>query len=118
VKQTASVCLAAALMGLVFAGATNPSGIHGVAPVAVWSVIGLGVLPTAIATLLMYRLIHRTGPSFVAYSNYLVPVYAVLLGALLLGEALSWNVALALALILLGIAVSRWQPAARPETAS
>ncbi|MCX7347054.1 MAG: DMT family transporter [Alphaproteobacteria bacterium] len=117
VKQTASVCLAAALMGLVFAGATNPSGLHGVAPVAVWSVIGLGVLPTAIATLLMYHLIHRTGPSFVAYSNYLVPVYAVLLGALLLGEALNWNVALALALILLGIAVSRWQSAAKPETA-
>ncbi|MGL4592532.1 MAG: DMT family transporter, partial [Aestuariivirga sp.] len=56
VKQTASVCVAAALMGLVFAGATNPSGLHGVAPVAAWSVIGLGVLPTAIATLLMYRL--------------------------------------------------------------
>lgn len=117
VKQTASVCLAAALMGLAFAGVTSPAGLHGVAPVAVWSVIGLGILPTAIATLLMYRLIHRTGPSFVAYSNYLVPVYAVLLGALLLGEALNWNVALALALILLGIAVSRWRPTARAKTA-
>jgi drug/metabolite transporter (DMT)-like permease len=60
----------------------------------------------------MYRLLNRIGPSFVAYSNYLVPPYAVLLGALLLGEELSWNVVAALLLILVGIAVSRL-PAAR-----
>jgi drug/metabolite transporter (DMT)-like permease len=76
-------------------------------PVAYWAVAGLGILPTAIATLLMYRLMARIGPSFVAYSNYLVPVYALLLGAAALGEPLNWNIAAALALILTGIAVSR-----------
>ena len=59
------------------------------------------------ASLLLYRLMGRIGPSFVAYSNYLVPVYAVLLGAAALGEELNWNVLAALILILAGIAISR-----------
>ncbi len=107
VKQTAAVCAAAAAMGLVFALIVSPEGLMGKPPVAYWAVAGLGILPTAIATLLMYRLMARIGPSFVAYSNYLVPVYALLLGAVALGEPLSWNIAAALALILTGIAVSR-----------
>lgn len=107
VKQTAAVCAAAAAMGLVFALIVSPEGLMGKPPVAYWSVADLGILPTAIATLLMYRLMARIGPSFVAYSNYLVPVYALLLGAAALGEPLSWNIAAALALILTGIAVSR-----------
>lgn len=110
VKQTAAVCLVAALMGLAFAAIVSPHGLEGVPSVALWAVTGLGILPTAIATLLMYRLMSRIGPSFVAYSNYLVPVYAVVLGAIVLQEPLSWNVAAALALILAGIAISRWQP--------
>ncbi|HUR43014.1 MAG TPA: DMT family transporter, partial [Aestuariivirga sp.] len=107
IKQAACVCIAAAIMGLVFAALVSPHGLYGKPPIAFWAVAGLGVLPTALATLLMYRLMERIGPSFVAYSNYLVPVYAVLLGAAVLGERLSWNVLAALLLILTGIAVSR-----------
>ncbi len=107
VKQTACVTIAAAAMGLVFAAVISPSGLANQPPAAFWSVAGLGVLPTALASLLMYRLMGRIGPSFVAYSNYLVPVYAVLLGAAALGEELNWNVLAALILILAGIAISR-----------
>ncbi len=107
VKQAACVCVAAAIMGVVFAAAVSPEGLYGKPQIAFWSVVGLGLLPTALATLLMYRLMERIGPSFVAYSNYLVPVYAVLLGAAVLGEKLSWNVLAATLLILAGIAVSR-----------
>lgn len=106
-KQTAAVCAAAATMGLVFALIVSPAGLIGTPPVAYWSVLGLGILPTAIATLMMYQLMARIGPSFVAYSNYLVPLYALLLGAAAMGEQLHWNVVAALALVLAGIAVSR-----------
>jgi drug/metabolite transporter (DMT)-like permease len=106
-KQSASVCIAAAVMGLAFAVSVSPTGLLGKPQIAYWAVIGLGLLPTAFATLLMYRLMNRMGPSFVAYSNYLVPVYAVLFGALTLGEELSWNILAALLLILAGIAISR-----------
>ena len=107
IKQSACVCITAAIMGLAFAIIVNPSGLEGKPQIAFWAVAGLGLLPTAFATLLMYRLMARIGPSFVAYSNYLVPVYAVLLGAAVLGEQLSWKVLVALLLILIGIAVSR-----------
>jgi drug/metabolite transporter (DMT)-like permease len=107
IKQSAGVCIAAAIMGLIFAAVVSPQGLAGKPPVAFWAVAGLGLLPTAFATLLMYRLMERIGPTFIAYSNYLVPVYAVLLGAAVLGEQLSWNVLAALVLVLIGIAVSR-----------
>lgn len=107
VKQSTCVCIAAALMGLVFAAIVSPHGLYDQPQIVFWAVAGLGILPTAVATLLMYRLMERAGPSFVSYSNYLVPVYAVLLGAALLGEQLSWNVLAALLLILAGIAISR-----------
>lgn len=109
-KQSAGVCLLAALMGLAFAVLTSPSGLDGPPMSAFVAVAGLGILPTAIATLLVYRLMNRTGPSFVSYSNYLVPVFAVSIGAAALGEELHWNVLLALLLILAGIAVSRLKP--------
>jgi drug/metabolite transporter (DMT)-like permease len=107
IKQTASVCIAGAIMGLAFALYVSPEGLGGKPQIAFLAVAVLGILPTAIASLIMYRLLNRMGPSFVAYSNYLVPAYAVLLGALLLGEELNWNVLAALALILSGIAISR-----------
>jgi len=107
IKQSACVCIAAAVMGLAFALFVNADGLYGKPQIAFWAVAGLGLLSTALATLLMYRLMERIGPSFVAYSNYLVPVYAVLLGAAALGEQLGWNVFAALLLILTGIAVSR-----------
>lgn len=116
VKQTALVCLTGAAMGLAFALVLNPSGLSGKPLAAFLAVAGLGILPTALASLVMYRLLNRIGPSFVAYSNYLVPPYAVMLGAFFLNEALDWRIAAALALILGGIALSRLQP--KPESAA
>ena len=107
VVQTASVCLTGAVMGLAFALVANPHGLAGKPSIAYAAAIGLGILPTALASLVMYRLLSRMGPSFVAFSNYLVPLFAVFLGAAALGEQLDWNVLVALALILAGIAMSR-----------
>jgi drug/metabolite transporter (DMT)-like permease len=107
VRQTAAVCAAAAVMALLVALGTNPGGLLGKPSIAFWAVVGLGLLPTALASLLMYRLMARVGPSFVAYSNYLVPMFALLLGSAALGEPLGWVTAASLALILAGIAISR-----------
>ena len=110
VKQSAAVCLIAAVLGLAFAAVYHPAGVSGVPLTGFASVIGLGLFPTAFATVLVYRLMARAGPSFVAYSNYLVPIFAVLLGAAVLGEELHWNILAALILVLSGIAISRIQP--------
>ncbi|WP_373506212.1 DMT family transporter [Aestuariivirga sp.] len=114
-KQSAAVCLTGAAMGLAYAALANPGGLQGVPVSAYGAVAGLGLLPTAFATLLVYRLMARTGPSFVSLSNYLVPVFALGLGALVLGETLDWNVLASLLLILTGIAISGMAPAREKE---
>ena len=73
---------------------------------AIVSLIVLGFLTTGLATVLYFRLVQGPGPTFLAVTNYLVPVCAVLAGALLLDESPSGWVYGGLALILLGIAWS------------
>jgi drug/metabolite transporter (DMT)-like permease len=80
--------------------------------------IWLGIGPTAIATLVYFRLIARAGPSFMSLVNYMSPVVAVSLGALFLDEPLRPSAVSALALILAGIALAtRWDARRRARAA-
>lgn len=76
-------------------------------PAALAGVLYLGVLPTALATVLLVYVIQSAGPSFLSLVNYQVPVWAVLIGMVVLGEALPPQFLGALALILGGLAVSQ-----------
>ncbi len=71
------------------------------------SILILGVFQTAIASLIMFRLIGRQGASFFGQINLLVPMAGVLWGAIILGERLSANAFLALAIIVSGVALAR-----------
>lgn len=70
------------------------------------SVVYLGVASTAMGTLILYYLIRRTGATFVSFNNYLAPLYGAVLGVGVLGEILTWGIAVGLALILLGVSLS------------
>ncbi|WP_069299649.1 DMT family transporter [Neptunicoccus sediminis] len=74
---------------------------------AIWGVIYLGLFPTALATIMLVTVINSAGPSFLSMVNYQVPVWAVVFGVLLLGETLPGRFIWALALILLGLAISQ-----------
>lgn len=74
---------------------------------AIWGVIYLGLFPTALATIMLVTVINSAGPSFLSMVNYQVPVWAVVFGVLLLGEPLPGRFIWALALILLGLAISQ-----------
>ncbi len=74
---------------------------------AILGVIYLGLMPTALATLILVQVINTAGPTFLSLVNYQVPVWAVVFGVLLLGEALPGQFLGALALILAGLAVSQ-----------
>jgi drug/metabolite transporter (DMT)-like permease len=76
-------------------------------PAALAGVLYLGILPTAFATVLLVYVIQSAGPSFLSLVNYQVPVWAVLIGMVVLGEALPPQFLGALALILAGLAVSQ-----------
>ena len=80
-----------------------------------------GVLCTALAYLLYFRLIEAAGPARTLTVTFLIPVFAVAYGALLLGETITpWMVGCG-AVILIGVALSsglidprRWPLARRP----
>jgi drug/metabolite transporter (DMT)-like permease len=74
---------------------------------SLWAVLWLGVGPTAIATVVYFKLIASAGPTFMSLVNYMSPVVAVFLGVALLGETPGWHAYVALGLILCGIAVSQ-----------
>jgi hypothetical protein len=68
---------------------------------------GLGLVHTALATLVMFAIIGRAGASFFGQINLLVPVAGVLWSAALLAERPGFNALAALALIVLGIVIAR-----------
>ena len=68
----------------------------------------LALFPTAIATILLTMVIKRAGPSFLSLVNYQVPVWAVIIGAVVLAEALPGHFLTALAIILIGMAISQF----------
>ncbi len=65
----------------------------------------LGVLPTAVTTLLLIQIINSAGPSFMSLVNYHVPIWAILFGIWLLNESLPPGFVAALALILTSLAI-------------
>ena len=69
----------------------------------------LALLPTAAATLLRVVVIRSAGPVFMNLVNYQVPVWSVVFGWALLGEALPPSLLTALALILAGLVLSQWR---------
>ena len=84
-------------------GTPWPAAIGGEAAAAL---AFLGIASTAAATVVFFKLIAIAGPTFVSLINYLIPVWAVLVGAIFLGERPEWAALGALALILAGIALS------------
>ena len=77
----------------------------------------LGVVHTALATLIMFAIIARVGATFFATINFLIPVIGYLLGVFALGEAVSWRALVALALVLAGIWLNARASRARSRAA-
>lgn len=71
------------------------------------TVIWLGIGPTGFATIILFSVIDRAGPTFLSTINYLIPVVAFFTGAWLLSEPVSWLHYVALVTILSGIAITR-----------
>nr|WP_321455947.1 DMT family transporter [uncultured Cohaesibacter sp.] len=66
----------------------------------------LGIVPTALATLLVFVLLTQTTATFLATSNYLIPIVTAVGGIIFLGESLTWMVWFGFAIILAGVAIS------------
>lgn len=74
---------------------------------AIYSMIILGIAQTAAATLLMFVIVERQGASFFSQINFLVPIFGVIWGILLLKEQITNNAYISLMLIMIGIVIAR-----------
>jgi len=61
---------------------------------------------TGLAYLLNYRLIDDEGATTASTVTYLLPIVAVILGAIVLSEAITWNLFTGAAIVLGGVALS------------
>jgi drug/metabolite transporter (DMT)-like permease len=89
-----------ALPALVWPPATVPPRL------AIGAVVALGVLSTAVAYLLYFRLIARVGPTRTSTVTYLLPAFGVLWGALLLDEPISPGMVVGFAIVLVSVALA------------
>jgi drug/metabolite transporter (DMT)-like permease len=82
------------------------------------AVLVLGVMCTGVAYILYFRLIEQAGPSRALAVTFAIPVFAILYGALFLGEQVTAAMLLWGAVVLLGTALSTGLlklPALRPQ---
>lgn len=75
-------------------------------PIAVVAIIALAVWASAIPIWIYFRMLAHTKAITVSLVAYLIPAVAVILGALVLGEALKPTSALGLAVVLTGVAIA------------
>jgi drug/metabolite transporter (DMT)-like permease len=102
----AGIMLAGSAIMLPLGGWPAGAQLLAAPPAPLAAMLALAIVATAIATVVFLRLVAIAGPSFTSFINYLIPVWALLMGVVFLNEQPGPRVVLALALILFGIALS------------
>ncbi len=87
------------LMPFLLISPPSPSAFS---PVIIALVIAFALLCSAVAYIIYYRLIADVGPTRALTVTFLIPVFAMGWSYLLLGEAVTWSMALGAAIILAG----------------
>jgi len=98
--------LCGALQLLPFAVLTGHVHAH-VAAASAFGMLGLGVLGSGVAYILNFDVVSRAGGTTASTVTYLTPVFAVIVGATFLGEAVTWYEPVGGLVILAGAALSQ-----------
>jgi drug/metabolite transporter (DMT)-like permease len=106
VLAAAAVMIAGSLIMAPVGLPEAPAALAAAPTDSLWAMAGLGVVATAIATVVFLQLVTVAGPSFTSFINYLIPLWAFAVGILFMGEDPEPRALVALVLILGGIAVS------------
>jgi drug/metabolite transporter (DMT)-like permease len=110
--------LIARTSGLVLSASSMIGGLLVLLPLGLWqlpdevpgwkesgSVVALAVIGTALAQILLYRVLRTDGAARVSLVTYLLPLTALVYGVLLLDEPLTWEELAGMVLILGGVAL-------------
>jgi drug/metabolite transporter (DMT)-like permease len=73
-------------------------------------IFGLGVMGTGIGYILFYYIIQKGSAEFATMVTYLVPCTALIWGAVLLGEPITWSLLAGLCIILAGVFLAGRKP--------
>lgn len=97
------------LATIIYAPFTVPVWPDRISAAAVWSIIGLAVVCTAVAFLVFFALIAEAGPARAVVITYVNPAVAITLGVLLLDEPFTIGTAIGFPLVIAGsvLATSR-----------
>jgi drug/metabolite transporter (DMT)-like permease len=99
-------------------GPAMAAAIDAFTPAVLLAVLFLGLFSTATAMVVYFRLIRTAGPTFTSQMNYLIPLWAVGVGVVFLGEEPTLGHLAGLMLILCGILWSRRRPKPSPTAAT
>ncbi len=83
----------------------GPQDILGLSFNAAASMFGLAVLCTSFAYILYFRILERAGATNISLVTFLVPISAIILGVLVLGESIFIKEIIGMTLIGLGLAI-------------
>jgi len=106
VVPTAQLLLAAIFLLPFSLIIENPLEIEYVSTGATISILGLAILGSACAFVIYYKLISLTNATYTASANYIIPVFGVILGMIVLDEAMTWNCYIGSIMILFGVMVA------------
>ncbi|MGA5065481.1 DMT family transporter [Streptomyces exfoliatus] len=109
-RGTAPLALSAAQL-LTATGLSTPALAAGGPAAVTWAgvvaVVVLGIFATGLTFHLNYRMIADEGPTAAATVGYLLPVVSVTLGAVVLDEPLTLRVVAGMAVVLVGVGLTR-----------
>lgn len=108
-SAAAATTVIAAMLSIPLLTATGaaPSSMAGADSLAWLAIFLLGGFSTAAAAIVYFRLVSSAGPAFVSQLNYLIPVWAVGVGIMFLGEQPEMNHLYAMLLILAGVLIAQ-----------
>ncbi|HLU32565.1 MAG TPA: DMT family transporter [Natronosporangium sp.] len=106
---TAAQLLAATALLAVIAPvvAGPPPAVTSLSPKVLASVATLGAIGTGVAFVIHLRNNRLVGASAASMVTYLIPVFAVLVGVVVLGETLTWFQPVGALVVLFGVAISQ-----------
>ncbi|WP_192900223.1 DMT family transporter [Micromonospora sp. B006] len=105
--SAAQLLVATAQLALVAPFVGTPPSPAVLSPRVIASVLALGALGTGLAFVINMRNIRLAGASTASTVTYLVPVFAVLVGAVVLGERMNWHQPVGALVVLAGVAVAQ-----------
>jgi drug/metabolite transporter (DMT)-like permease len=84
----------------------KPLSITYISDEAIASIFGLAILGTAFAFVVYYKIIEATSATYASSVTYIIPIFGMILGVLVLNEKLAWNSYLGSAVILSGVMIA------------